>query len=411
MTAHMRLGFHAPETDEDLSQIVLEAAESRTPLEIMGKGTKRELGHAVRAGAVVSTEAMSGITLYEPTELVMVAKTGTPVSAIEAALAENDQELACEPVDLAPVMGYAAGEGTIGGLVATNISGSRRILKGAVRDHVLGIKAVNGRGEVIKSGGRVMKNVTGYDLARVLAGSWGTLAIMSEVALKVLPVQRESRTLVFFGLTDQAAVEALCIAMGTPYEVSGTLHLHASLAARLPDEELAGHGAAVTLIRVENFPASARYRTSRLRQALLAYGPELELDPARSKALWDAVRSLRMFQGGNNPLWRVSTVPSRAARFVGNLARKIDVKAVYDWSGGLIWIETPSLTDAGAVEIRRQLAEFGGHATLIRSDADTRGATDVFQPLEPPHDILAAKLKHAFDPLGLFNPGRLYRDR
>lgn len=409
MTAHMRLGFHAPETAEELSQLVVEAAESRTPLEIMGKGTKRELGHTVRAGAVVSTENMTGITLYEPSELVMVAKTGTPLAVIEAALAENDQELPSEPVDLAPVLGYEPGDGTVGGLVATNISGSRRILKGAVRDHVLGVSAVNGRGEIIKSGGRVMKNVTGYDLARTLVGSWGTLAVMSEVALKVLPAQRESRTLVFFGLTDFAAVEALCIAMGTPYEVSGTVHLHGPLAARLSDDELAGADGAVTAIRMESFPASARYRTSRLREALLAYGPELELDSDRSQAFWKDVRALKMFQDERYPLWRVSTVPSTAATLVGNLARKIDVRVVYDWSGGLLWIETPSLTDAAAVDIRRQLAEFGGHAMLIRADTAIRNETDVFQPLEPPHDVLAAKLKHAFDPLGLFNPGRLYR--
>ena len=405
----MRLGFHAPQTEEELSQLVLEAAESRTPLEIMGKGTKRELGHAVRAGAVISAENMKGITLYEPTELVLVAKAGTPLAEIEAALAENDQELPSEPVDLAPVLGYALGDGTIGGLVATNISGSRRILKGAVRDHVLGITAVNGRGEIIKSGGRVMKNVTGYDLARTLVGSWGTLAVMCEVALKVLPVQRETRTLVFFGLKDYAAVEAVCIAMGTPYEVSGTVHLHGPLASRLSDADLAGNGTAVTAIRVESFPASARYRTSRLREALLAYEPQLELDTERSQAFWKDVRSLKMFQDVNYPLWRVSTVPSKAATLVGNLARKIDVRAVYDWSGGLIWIETPSLTDAAAIDIRRQLAEFGGQATLIRADQVTRNGTDVFQPLEPPHDVFAAKLKHAFDPVGLFNPGRLYR--
>ncbi|MEM7398603.1 MAG: glycolate oxidase subunit GlcE [Pseudomonadota bacterium] len=409
MTAHMRLGFHAPQTEEELSQVVLEAAESRTPLEIMGKGTKRELGHAVRSGAVVSTEQMKGITLYEPTELVMVAKVGTPLVEIEAALAENDQEMPSEPVDLAPVLGYSAGEGTIGGLVATNFSGSRRILKGAVRDHVLGVTAVNGRGEIIKSGGRVMKNVTGYDIARTLVGSWGTLAAMCEVALKVLPVQRESRTLVFYGLTDYAAVEALCLAMGTPYEVSGTVHLHGPLAARLSDADLASSGGAVTAIRVESFPASARYRTSRLREALLAYGPELELDTDRSQAFWKDIRALKMFQDTTFPLWRVSTIPSKAATLVGNLARKIDVRVAYDWSGGLMWIETPSLTDAAAIDIRRQLAEFGGHATLIRGDKVTRAGTDVFQPLEPPHDVLAAKLKHAFDPIGLFNPGRLYR--
>ena len=408
MTAHMRLGFHAPQTEEELSKLVVEAAESRTPLEIMGKGTKREIGHPVRAGAVLSTENMKGITLYEPTELVMVAKSGTPLMDIEAALAENDQELACEPVDIAPVLGYGPGEGTVGGLVATNISGSRRILKGAVRDHVLGVTAVNGRGEIIKSGGRVMKNVTGYDIARTLVGSWGTLAVLCEVALKVLPIQRETRTLIFFGLSDFAAVEALCLAMGTPYEVSGTVHLQGPLAARLSDADLAGNGA-VTAIRVESFPASARYRTSRLREALLAYGPQLELDTDRSRTFWKDVRSLKMFQGNKYPLWRVSTVPSKAATLVGSLARKIDLRVAYDWSGGLVWIETPSLTDAAAVDIRRQLAEFGGHATLVRAAAAIRKETDVFQPLESPHDILAAKLKHAFDPVALFNPGRLYR--
>ena len=324
MTAHMRLGFHTPESEEDLSQIVIEAAETRTPLEIMGKGTKRELGHSVKAGAIVSTEALSGISLYEPTELVMVAKAGTPLMEIEARLAENDQELAFEPVDLAPILGYAPGDGTIGGVISTNISGSRRILKGAARDHVLGVRAVNGRGETIKSGGRVMKNVTGYDLGRTLAGTWGTLAVLTEVSIKVLPVQRESRTLICYGLNDQTAIEALCIAMGTPYEVSGALHLHPELAARMSDEEIASQGRAVTAIRVENFPASARYRTSRLRQALLAYGPDIELEGDRSRTFWHEVRSLRMFQGNSNPLWRVSTAPTRGAKFVGNLARKID---------------------------------------------------------------------------------------
>ena len=406
----MRLGFHAPETEEELAHLVVEAADTRTPLEIMGRGTKREVGHTVRSGAVVSTEAMTGVTLYEPTELVIVAKAGTPLSEIEAKLAENDQELPFEPVDLGPILGYGPGEGTIGGVIATNISGSRRILKGAARDHVLGVRGVNGRGEIIKAGGRVMKNVTGYDIGRALAGSWGTLAIMTELSLKVLPAQREARTLICFGLTDQTAIEALCLAMGTPFEVSGTLHLHEELAARLSDEEIAGAEAPVTAFRVENFPASARYRAGRLRQALLAYGPALELDDARSRAFWNEVRALKMFQGNPNPLWRVSTTPTSAAKLIGNLARKIDVRAAYDWSGGLIWIETPPLTDAGAVDIRRTLAELGGHATLIRADATTRDGIDVFQPLEPQIAALSAKLKHAFDPLGIFNPGRMYRE-
>jgi len=410
VTGHMRLGFHAPETEQDLRDLIAEAVDTRTPLEVMGRGTKREVGHPVGSGAVVSTEAMVGMPLYEPTELVLVAKTGTRLSEIEAKLAEHDQELPFEPVDLGPVLGYAAGEATIGGVIATNFSGSRRILKGAARDHVLGVRAVTGRGELIKAGGRVMKNVTGYDIGRTLAGSWGTLAVMTEVALKVLPAQREVRTVVCFGLTDQTAVEALCIAMGTPYEVSGTLHMHADLAARLSDEDIAGAEAAVTAIRVENFPASARYRAARVRQALLAYGPALELDTERSKAFWGEVRTLKMFQDMPNPLWRVSTKPSVAAKVINNLARKIDIKAAYDWSGGLIWVETPALTDGAAVDLRRTLAEFGGHATLIRAEAATRAGMDMFEPLDPPLAALSAKLKHAFDPLGILNPGRMYRD-
>ncbi len=410
MTGHMRLGFHAPETEEELAYLVAEAVDTRTPLEVMGRGTKREIGHPVGSGAVVSTESMVGVPIYEPTELIMVAKAGTPLAQIEAQLAENDQELPFEPVDLGLLLGYGPGEATIGGVVATNISGSRRILKGAARDHVLGMRAVNGRGEVIKSGGRVMKNVTGYDLARTLAGSWGTLAIMTEVALKVLPAQREVRTVICFGLTDQTAIEALCIAMGTPYEVSGALHLHAALAARFSNEDIAGAEAAVTAIRVENVPSSARYRANSLRQALLAYGPALELDTERSKAFWGEVRTLKMFQDKPNPLWRVSTTPSSAAKLVGNLSRKMRVNAAYDWSGGMIWMETPALTDGGAVDIRRTLAEFGGHATLIRAENATRTGIDVFQPLDPPIAALSAKLKHAFDPLGILNPGRMYRD-
>lgn len=410
MTVHTRLGFHAPETEEELQDIVAEAVDSRTPLEVMGSGTKREVGHPVGSGAVVSTENMVGVQLYEPTELVMVAKTGTPIAQIEKQLADNDQELPFEPLDLGPVLGYGPSAGTIGGVVATNFSGSRRILRGAARDHVLGIRAVNGRGQLIKAGGRVMKNVTGYDLGRTLAGSWGTLAIMTEVALKVLPAQREVRTVLCFGLTDQTAIEALCIAMGTPYEVSGALHMHPALASRFSDEEIAGAGEAVTAIRVENFPASARYRASRLKQALAAYTPALELDTARSKAFWGEVRALKMFQDVQNPIWRVSTTPTCAAKIMGILSRKMEVHAVYDWSGGLIWIEPPPLTDAGAVDIRRTIAEFGGHATLIRADDATRGGIDTFQPLEPGLASLSAKLKHAFDPLGILNPGRMYRE-
>jgi glycolate oxidase FAD binding subunit len=408
VTGHMRVGFHAPDTVEELAYLVAEAADTRTPLEVMGRGTKREVGRPVQYGAVLSTENLTGIPLYEPSELVLVAQAGTSIAQIEQALAEHEQEMPFEPIDLGPVLGFGRGQGTIGGLVATNFSGSRRILSGSVRDHVLGVQAVNGSGETIRAGGRVMKNVTGYDLSRALAGSWGTLAVMTEIAIKVLPAQREVRTVLCFGLADPNGIEALCLAMGTPFEVSGTVHMHAELAERLSDQEIANAGASVTAIRVENFPASARYRSSRLKQMLQAYAPALELDTLRSRAFWDEIRTLKMFQQADRPLWRISTVPTAAAKLVHNLARKIDVRVLYDWSGGLIWLETPPISDAGAVEIRRNLAEIGGHATLIRAEAPARAAIDVFQPLHKPVMALTAALKRAFDPVGILNPGRMY---
>jgi glycolate dehydrogenase FAD-binding subunit len=408
VTGHMRVGFHAPDSVEELAYLVAEAADTRTPLEVMGRGTKREVGRPVQHGAVLSTENLVGVPLYEPSELVVVALAGTPLAQVEALLAENEQEFPFEPVDLGPVLGFDAGQGTIGGMVAANLSGSRRILSGAARDHVLGVQAVNGRGDTIRAGGRVMKNVTGYDLARGIAGSWGTLAVMTEVALKVLPAQREVRTVLCFGLADLNGVEALCLALGTPFEVSGTVHLHAGLAERFSDQEIANAGATVTAIRVENFPASARYRSSRLKQMLQAYAPALELDTMRSRIFWNEVRALKMFETSEGPLWRISTVPSTAAKLVASLARKIDVRVMYDWSGGLIWLETPPISDAGAVEIRRTLAEFGGHATLIRAETGARAGIDVFQPLDAPLMALTSAVKNAFDPVGILNPGRMY---
>jgi glycolate oxidase FAD binding subunit len=349
-----------------------------------------------------------GIPIYEPSELVLVALAGTPVAQIEQLLAENDQEFPFEPIDLGPVLGFGPGQATIGGVIATNLSGSKRILRGAARDHVLGVQAVNGSGEAIRAGGRVMKNVTGYDLGRALAGSWGTLAVMTEIAIKVLPAQREVRTVLCFGLADPNGVEALCLALGTPFEVSGTVHMHAELAEGFSDQEIANAGASVTAIRVENFPASARYRSSRLKQMLQAYAPALELDTMRSRIFWNEVRALKMFQKTDRPLWRISTLPSTAPKLVSGLARKIDVRVLYDWSGGLVWLETPPISDAGAVEIRRTIAEFGGHATLIRAEAQARAGIDVFQPLDPPLMALTASLKRAFDPVGILNPGRMY---
>src|SRR4029078_9677102 len=212
----------------------------------------------------------------------------------------------------------------------------------------------------------------------------GSVAVCPGVSIKRLAAQREVRTLLCFGLADPPGVEVLGLALGTPFEVSGTVHVNGELARRFSDEEISRPGQSVTAIRVENFPASARYRASRLKQMLQAYAPALELDTARSRMFWDDVKSLRMFERTGRPLWRISMTPTSGPKLVHSLARKIDVRALYDWSGVLIWLDTPPITDAGAVEIRRTLAEFGGHATLIRAEPQARVVIDVLQPVAPP---------------------------
>lgn len=210
-----------PNDEEELAEAVAQAVSSQRPVEVSGAGTKRDIGRPLQTAVRLATENLTGITLYEPSELVLSARAGTPLSKIEDELAKNNQELAFEPVDLGPMLGQGAGLGTIGGVFAANLSGSRRIQVGAARDHFLGLRAVSGRGEIFKSGGRVMKNVTGYDLCRGIAGSWGTLAVMSEVTMKVLPKAQSTATLIFLGLTDEVAVDAMCAALGTPFEISG----------------------------------------------------------------------------------------------------------------------------------------------------------------------------------------------
>jgi glycolate oxidase FAD binding subunit len=253
-----------------------------------------------------------------------------------------------------------------------------------------------------------MKNVTGYDVARGLAGSWGTLAVLSEVTFKVLPLPDDVATLVFTGLTDDLAVEMLSSALMLPFEVSGAVHLPAGLAKRLKDPDLKAEKKALTAIRLENFTRSITYRKGRIKEALFAYGEPIELDLERSHAFWTEMRRLTFLSYGPSHLWRISTTPKMAPKVVHAIKRHMVAEAFYDWAGGLVWVETPASADAGASDIRRAVATHGGHATLIRADAAVRQIVEVFQPLGPALDRLTRGLKQAFDPLGLLNPGRMY---
>ncbi|MGB0086979.1 MAG: FAD-binding protein [Rhodomicrobiaceae bacterium] len=400
---------YLPPSEDELAGLVGQAAAQKLPIEICGNRTKRLIGRPMQVATRVSTSEMRGVTLYEPTELVISARSGTPLADIEALLDQNQQELAFEPSHWERLVeGEAGASPTIGGIISTNSSGARRILRGSARDQLLGIRAVNGLGEVVKSGGRVMKNVTGYDLSRGVAGTWGTLAILSEVTLKVLPKAEETRSLIFLNLPDEAAVNAMCRAMGSPYEVSGTVHVPAGFVERLSNPDIAKLGQAVTALRLENFSAALNYRIARLHDELKPFGAIYELDDARSRSFWNDIRWLTFLRGSGSPLWRITTAPDRAPKLVSALRAQLDCVAAYEWSGGLIWLEVSPATDAGATVLRRIIAEFQADAMLVRASQTSRAAVDVFHPLPEANMALIRRLKEAFDPHRILNPGRMY---
>ena len=391
-----------PADEAEAAAMVLHARSAREALRIEGGGTRADLGRPVDAEAVLSSRRLNGITLQEPAELVIGARAGTPVRVLEAALAAHGQMLPFEPMDhralYGAVGGGATGEPTVGGLVATNASGPRRIAVGAARDHLIGVRLVNGRGEVVKSGGRVMKNVTGLDLVKLECGAHGTLGFLTEVTFKVLPRPEATATLLWSGLDDTAAVAALTRAIGSPFEVSGAAHIPVG----------PGRGTAQTLLRLEGFEHSIESRVPRVAALLVEYGAPERLDSVAAAEIWADIRDARSFAADpDRIIWRISVPPTRGPEVVARMGPAI-LDHVYDWGGGLIWAASAPADDAGAAAIRAALAPHGGHATLVRAPAEVRRQAEVFEPLGPALHAITARVKTSFDPDGLFNPGRMY---
>lgn len=400
----MTMPASMPETEEELAGIITQAKASRTPLVVEGAGTKTGIGRPVQAARTVSLARLSGITAYDPSELVMAARTGTPLAEVQAALDRNGQMLTFEPMDYRGLMG-SDGEPTIGGVFAANNSGPRRLSAGAARDSLLGVRFVNGHGEIVRSGGRVMKNVTGLDLVKLLAGSWGTLGIMSEVTFKVLPKPETAVTVVIRGLNDAEATNAMAAAMALPVEVSGAAHLPDSVVGRFLDGALRGEGPA-TVLRLEGLSASVQVRAAKLEKVMARFGTVVTLTTTETARLWREIRDVLPFSGSEKPVWRVSVKPSAGADLVAALRLRTGVDAFYDWQGGLVWLQMEA--DAEAALVRTYVKALGGgHATLIRADAATRAAVDVFEPQPAPLAALSGRIKAALDPEGLFNPGRM----
>ncbi len=366
-----------PSDEAELAEIV---SSTKTPLTLQGGGTR---GMRID-GTVVTTQELSGIKLYEAGALTLVVAAGTPMSEVEAVLAAENQRLAFEPMDYRGLLS-SDGEPTIGGVVAANVSGPRRIAVGACRDFMLGVRYIDGNGMIIKNGGRVMKNVTGYDLVKLMVGSRGTLGILTEIALKVLPRPETEATITIHGLDHQAAITAMAKSLGSPYEVTG--------AAGLPKS-------AMTIIRIEGFEVSVEYRAQRLKELLAEFGEvTVTANADESVQIWHKVRDVEPFHRAEGDVWRLSVKPSDSPELV----RRLNVyDVIFDWGGGLVWLLVPS-----GLDVREKIGDIAGHATLLRASSDTLERLGMFQPEVPAVAALSKGLREKFDPRGIFNSGLL----
>ncbi len=367
-----------PKTEDELSDFIKSAKD---PVQIRGGGTRG----GGQTGALLDISGLSGIILYEPGALTLVAGTGTPVAEIEKTLAAEGQRLAFEPIDHRGLLG-TSGTPTLGGIAATNASGPRRIQVGAARDFMLGVRFVDGAGTIVKNGGRVMKNVTGYDLVKLMAGSWGMLGVMTEVSLKVLPVPEMIATLTIPGLDATRAVDAMSRALGSPFEITGAAHLPQG-----------ADGQPVTMLRIEGFETQITYRAGELQKLLAPFGEiTVETDQERVASGWADVRDVAAMQGKPGDVWRFSVKPSDGPRLAEALGAE---ETLFDWGGGLVWARMPEGTDA-----RARMGDIKGHGTLVRMSDAARGALPRLHPEPAPVAKITEGLRARFDPRGLFSP-------
>ena len=401
----------APQSAEETAEAVAAAVAAGTPMELIGFGSKRGLGRPVTAEVTLDLSGLTGVVDYQPEELVLTVNPGTRVAEVEALLEGRRQMLAFEPPDFGPLWGAPTGMGSSGGCVLAGRGGSRRLSAGGPRDHCLGVKAVNGLGAPFGAGGRVVKNVTGFDLTKLVAGSFGTLCAVTELTLKVLPAPEETWTLVLAGLSAEAAVQAMVLALGSPAQVSSAAHLPADVASGSKVAAVAALGASVTLIRLEGVPVSVAARAEHLR-GLLAGAPISVLDQAQSKVVWKEISDAAYFAGaGEAVIWKLSVPPMLGPVVAARATEAVGGRAFFDWGGGGVWLELPPAEDAHAAALRaimRAATRVDGHATLFRAPASVRAAVPPFEPLAPAAEALSRRVQAQFDPDGLFNRGRMY---
>ncbi len=399
---------------KDVEQAVRAAIASEQPLEIIGHGTKRMVGQPMATNALLDLSALNAVKSYEPNELIITVEAGAPLADVRSMIDSKNQHFAFEPMNTAALLGTPQA-GTIGGMIGAGLAGPRRIQAGAARDHLLGAHAVSGFGDSFKAGGRVVKNVTGYDLCKLLAGSWGTLSVVTEVTLKVMPRPESERTLVLRGLDDATANQAMTAALGSPFDVSGAAHVPKSALRDAAGAlaRLGSPGLALTLVRLEGITVSATSRAASLAKLLARFGTAETIEDERSAAVWECIRDVEPFAAkgplGAWPVWRIVCPPASGGALGERLARETGGDVLYDWGGGLIWATMPPKPDAQATLVRQRVSAVGGHATLLRAPEEVRRQVDVFQPAAEGVQALSERVRHSFDPKGILNRGRMRR--
>jgi len=397
-----------PSDAKQIAEMVSWVVAEGDTLEIVAGGTKRALGRPMKTDHVLDVSRLAGVVEYEAAELVLTAQPGEPLALINAELAKKRQILAFEPPDWRALLG-AEGEQTLGGVIACNLAGSRRVRAGSARDYILGFSAVNGFGEIWKAGGKVVKNVTGYDMCKLQAGAYGTLSALTEVTIKVMPKPETACTVVLHGLADEVAIPVLANALNSPFEVSGAAHLPATAARRSKVSVVAAGLGAATVMRLEGPRPSVVYRTTALESLV---GRGARLNEAETEAFWSEVGAVQPFLAqGSRIVWRLCPTPSQAPSVVHSILSALQSAEFYfDWGGGLIWLSLDSEEagpDAGAGIVRPVVKTAGGHATLVVAPEAIRASVPVFEPLSAGLAQLTARVKSGFDPRGVLNPGRM----
>ena len=404
-----------PENEIEVSSVVKELYKKNLPTELVGLGSKSFIGNKIQSASKLSLSKLSGIVEYLPEELYIKVKANTPLETVEKELEKNNQELAFEPIDFGYIESGKSNKGTIAGYLSCNFAGSRRFKVGSARDHILGFRGVNGKGEIIKSGGTVVKNVTGYDLSKLVTGSFGTLVALTEVVLKVLPKKKLSNTIIIYTEDKKLVKELFEKIWSSSSEVSGAVYIPDE-----PQDEGYNHNKEI-VFKFNDLVSKSPFLALRIEgnkisidEKIKALTDELELnklniarlDVHQSVPFWKKINNLELFAGTKNNLLRAVIPPSKGGELMQKLGNKY--KYSIDWCGSLYWIEVQSKNNMKIGEIKKLIKELGGYLTIIKTSLDYDHEETIFT-VDDTRLLISKKIKKSFDPKRVFNPGRMYR--